>query len=329
MPAFEEFAETYGTTSARKASLDTPLVAKINGRKYLSVLQGGSSSEIANQVQKFPTVIFQNGKGLSTTFGSRKTNADLLHGGWSAFLEGSGTFSSDESAGSSMEEWLVSDSETVSNYGSDLEGGSDMGIEQEAQQLLAEFPYDKNLLSSNTQRTVRAPERYVPAEEEMVDDTDDWSDDEDDEEDDEWEGETDYDIDWDYGVRGEHLEEEELLSGGEGIQARDVPACESLEDLDMVLKADKVLLLVHASWCGFCKDYLPQFNQFCEENPDLTCATVDLPKLKEGPTSDALEVINRMTESFPTLLVCTNGECVKYEGIRSNFDELRNFVESQ
>ena len=62
-------------------------------------------------------------------------------------------------------------------------------------------------------------------------------DDEDDEEDDEWEGETDYDIDWDYGVRGEHLEEEELLSGGEGIQA-DVPACESLEDLDMVLKAD-------------------------------------------------------------------------------------------
>ena len=150
MPAFEEFAETYGTTSARKASLDTPLVAKINGRKYLSVLQGGSSSEIANQVQKFPTVIFQNGKGLSTTFGSRKTNADLLHGGWSAFLEGSGTLSSDESAGSSMEEWLVSDSETVSNYGSDLEGGSDMGIEQEAQQLLAEFPYDKNLLSSNT-----------------------------------------------------------------------------------------------------------------------------------------------------------------------------------
>lgn len=93
-----------------------------------------------------------------------------------------------------------------------------------------------------------------------------------------------------------------------------------------LLGRDKAILLVHASWCGACVRYMPDFEKLAATAPkDVTVARVEWDKY--GNTIQTNKVGTDMikgglaahVKSFPSIFVVQGGKVHKYTGSR---DEL-------
>jgi len=88
LPEYNNFAESFGTTSGKQASPSVPLVAKIDAAKYKQDLNSGSYIGM-NEVQGFPTTLFFNGDGSTYEVYNGPRTAEALKAGWQSFQKGS------------------------------------------------------------------------------------------------------------------------------------------------------------------------------------------------------------------------------------------------
>jgi len=95
--------------------------------------------------------------------------------------------------------------------------------------------------------------------------------------------------------------------------------------LKKVLKGP-VMILVHAHWCGHCRNMMPEWNRFEREIPK-SCK-VKIAKIEDSVYSNVKNEIDLGAEGFPTIKLFNNGKFVKkYEGDRTAPDMLK-FVQS-
>lgn len=85
MPAFEAFAKEHGTKSGANASLDTPLVTKIDAAKYRSSLGSPDTYLGFQEVSGFPTTLFYAGDGKTYESYKGPRTVEGLKEGWQEF----------------------------------------------------------------------------------------------------------------------------------------------------------------------------------------------------------------------------------------------------
>jgi thioredoxin 1 len=91
---------------------------------------------------------------------------------------------------------------------------------------------------------------------------------------------------------------ENLMNSGDKIVLID-----NEHDLDKILKTnDRVIALVYASWCPFCRKFLPIFQQYTqEEQPYFLCVQDDQESIGDKYSIDI----------FPTILFFEKGSLSK------------------
>jgi thiol-disulfide isomerase/thioredoxin len=85
-PEYNNFAESFGTTSGLQASNEKPLVTQIDAHKYKNELQNGRYVGM-NNVRGFPTTLFFKGDGQTYEVYQGPRTAEGLRAGWNAFQQ--------------------------------------------------------------------------------------------------------------------------------------------------------------------------------------------------------------------------------------------------
>lgn len=107
--------------------------------------------------------------------------------------------------------------------------------------------------------------------------------------------------------------------GGESCASVD-----NLQDLEQALLADdRVIVLVYATWCPFCRKVLPVFEKWARrENQRLLLVADD-----EERVADVYDV-----DIFPTLILFEKGRVVKRldgrPGVGLNEKQIADFIKS-
>ena len=99
----------------------------------------------------------------------------------------------------------------------------------------------------------------------------------------------------------------------------------NIESLKKVLKGP-VIILIHAHWCGHCRNMMPEWNRFEREIPK-SCK-VKVAKIEDSVYSNVKHEVDLGAEGFPTIKLFNNGKLVKkYDGERTSSDMIQ-FVQS-
>ena len=99
----------------------------------------------------------------------------------------------------------------------------------------------------------------------------------------------------------------------------------NIESLKKVLKGP-VIILIHAHWCGHCRNMMPEWNRFEREIPK-SCK-VKVAKIEDSVYSNVKHDIDLGAEGFPTIKLFNKGKLVKkYGGDRTSEDMIK-FVQS-
>ena len=93
-------------------------------------------------------------------------------------------------------------------------------------------------------------------------------------------------------------------------------------DLDKILKTnDRVIALVYASWCPFCRNFLPVFQHYAQNQPQyFLCVQDDEERIGDKYSIDI----------FPTVLFFEKGSLIKRldgeRGVGLSEKQLAEFV---
>lgn len=99
----------------------------------------------------------------------------------------------------------------------------------------------------------------------------------------------------------------------------------NIESLKKVLKGP-VIILIHAHWCGHCRNMMPEWKRFEQEIPK-SCK-VKVAKIEDSVYSNVKHEVDLGAEGFPTIKLFNNGKLVKkYDGERTSSDMIQ-FVQS-
>jgi thioredoxin 1 len=115
-----------------------------------------------------------------------------------------------------------------------------------------------------------------------------------------------------------------ILRGKENLMNSDdkIVLIDNEQDLDKLLKAnDRVVALVYASWCPFCRKFLPIFQQYAQEEQQYFLCVQD----DEEQIGDKYSI-----DVFPTVLFFEKGSLSKRldgkRGVGLSEEQLAEFV---
>jgi len=83
---------------------------------------------------------------------------------------------------------------------------------------------------------------------------------------------------------------------------------------------NKKIILYHANWCGHCKNFLPTWQQFVKEHPEINAEDIECSN-EENKNKCA------NIEGFPTVILFKDDQQIQYNGERT-IDALYNFVQN-
>ena len=91
-----------------------------------------------------------------------------------------------------------------------------------------------------------------------------------------------------------------------------------------------IVVLVHASWCGHCTAFRPDWNRFCESRPELLLVELESDAIERLAAYDAeaFSLLARDVTGFPTVFMYRTGvrpTRVPFDKQRS-VDGLKEFV---
>jgi thiol-disulfide isomerase/thioredoxin len=96
-------------------------------------------------------------------------------------------------------------------------------------------------------------------------------------------------------------------------------------DFRKIINAKDALVLFYASWCGFSRKFLPQFEDYCQ-NCSKQCAKLDKVEFPELCKEYAIEY-------YPTVIWFKDGKVYKRldskSGIGLNKEQLEEFAEEK
>lgn len=103
-------------------------------------------------------------------------------------------------------------------------------------------------------------------------------------------------------------------------------------DLTINRKNDICIIMIQASFCGYCKMALPTYQQLADanKNPNVFYATIhgDGKEKGEAELNQRIKKIDKTFRGYPSFVAYKNGKYVKtYNGDRS-MDSLKKFVDS-
>jgi thioredoxin 1 len=85
---------------------------------------------------------------------------------------------------------------------------------------------------------------------------------------------------------------------------------------------DRIFVLFHASWCPFCRDFLPIFEEYAGTNPNV-CITIDV--------DDEPELCERFSvDCYPAVIFFQKGRITKRldsePNVGLNEDQFKEFI---
>lgn len=104
------------------------------------------------------------------------------------------------------------------------------------------------------------------------------------------------------------------------------------------LHENNVIMLLHADWCYWCKQFLPEWNLFAKSQKNkqnLTVVEVEATQLDKVSQQDKKLydlLVGKESMGFPTVVLFKDGQRFTYTGVRSKQaleNHLNEFVKNQ
>lgn len=73
----------------------------------------------------------------------------------------------------------------------------------------------------------------------------------------------------------------------------------------------KSIILYYATWCGYCTDFKPVYNEMAKFYKDITFTQVDIDKNQEMISKNNKMLYTYKVKSFPTIVLYKNGKYVR------------------
>lgn len=90
--------------------------------------------------------------------------------------------------------------------------------------------------------------------------------------------------------------------------------------LKKIESGENILVLLHAEWCGHCKNLMPTWNELMKEEEKVLKVNVGGKSEKEKQLLEQFEV-----QGFPTIMKFSGGESQEYTGSRTK-ESLKKFL---
>lgn len=112
-------------------------------------------------------------------------------------------------------------------------------------------------------------------------------------------------------------------------------SAKAVKDLDTQLQKNNAIVLLHATWCHWCKQFKPEWNKFAQEykaTSKIAVVEVEhsaLELLKDKHTGVYQKLVGNDNIGFPTVLLFKNGQKFTYKGDRTSQslkEHLTSFV---
>ena len=96
----------------------------------------------------------------------------------------------------------------------------------------------------------------------------------------------------------------------------------SADDFEETVDGQNSMVLFYADWCGHCKTFLPEWDQFSsswnnDSQHDVKLMKVDCSKPSENKSQEAL-MKKYNIKGYPTILTFKDGQASEYNGKRDN-----------